>query len=492
MSNYEGGAWGSYKFVGYQKNAMKTIYCRLKHRVSKGHWTLRTAPLLLLGLSLGSVSAFADTLKATRTFEGHTDSVESVAISNDGKQILSGSYDNTVKMWHIETGEIIHTFKGHTDFVMSVNFSPDSQAVLSGSADNTLKRWNTETGKEVDTFQRNIGWVYSIALSNKTNRAILSGSRDNTPRLWNTLNGSEIDTFQGHTNEVYLVAVSDDASKALSASEEGTLKVWHVETGKEIHTIKDSGHVWSVAFSHDGSQILSGGEKGTVKLFDSESGQEIRSFKGLSGRVYSVAFSPDASRVVSGGHDGTIKVWDINSGNEIHTLKGHTDIVSSVVFSPDGSQILSGSYDNSLKLWQMPTAECSTLSCIHFEGLEEKPYPIGETLKVNLVESGSRSAPFDLWVAIVTPMADWFYMTALPSEPYSLKPQFFKTSVENAVKTHELFSFNVQPEMAGKYIIYAVYVDLGKNPLPIEMGGDGEAVWQSNLAADVITLIDDK
>jgi len=471
---------------------MKTIYCRLKHRVSKGHWTQRTAPLLLLGLSLSSVSAFADTLKAARTFEGHTDSIESVAISNDGKQMLSGSYDNTVKMWQIETGQIIHTFKGHSDFVMSVNFSPDSEEVLSGSADNTLKRWNTKTGKEVDTFQRNIGWVYSIALSNKTNRAILSGSRDNTPRLWNTLNGSEIDTFQGHTKSVYLVAVSNDASKALSASEDGTMKVWHVETGKAIHTIKDIAQVWSVAFSNDGSQILSGGDKGTVKLFESDSGKEIRSFKGHSGRVYSVAFSPDASRVVSGGHDGTIKVWDINSGKEIHTLKGHTDIVSSVVFSPDGSQVLSGSYDNSLKLWKMPTAECSTLSCIDFEGLEDKPYQIGETVKVNLVESGSRSVPHDLWVAIVTPTADWFYMTALPSKPYSLKPQFFKTSVESAVKTHELFSFNVLPEMVGKYIIYAVYVELGKNPLPIKMGGNGEAVWQSNLAADVITLIDDK
>ncbi|EDN72401.1 hypothetical protein BGS_0142 [Beggiatoa sp. SS] len=78
----------------------------------KGPWTLRNSPAFFVGIVFRQCESFADPLKGPRTFEGHTDSVESVAISNDGKQILSGKLATRVKMWHIETGEIIHTFKG--------------------------------------------------------------------------------------------------------------------------------------------------------------------------------------------------------------------------------------------------------------------------------------------------------------------------------------------------------------------------------------------
>ncbi|HEC85433.1 MAG: hypothetical protein DRR08_01695 [Candidatus Parabeggiatoa sp. nov. 2] len=327
---------------------MKTIGCNDTRRLLR-HW--KTGLVSLLGLLFGNVGAYAETIEATRTFEGHTNSVESVVFSPDGKHILSGSYDNTIKLWNVDTGKVVHTFQGHSDFVMSVGFSPDGKDVLSGSADNTLKRWNALTGEEIDTFQRNIGWFYSVAFSPKENSAILSGSRDNTPKLWNTLKGTETDSLQGHEDWVYLVALSNDGSKALSASEDGTIKVWDIDTGKEI-TFKESG-TWAAAVSNDGSKVLAGSDKGTLKLLDVDTGQEIRTFSGHSGRVYSVAFSPDDSLALSGGHDGTIKVWEIETGKEIHSLEGHTDIVSSVAFSPVGNDVLSGSYDNTIKLWEI-------------------------------------------------------------------------------------------------------------------------------------------
>ncbi|RKZ40903.1 MAG: hypothetical protein DRQ49_02635 [Gammaproteobacteria bacterium] len=454
---------------------MKTNHCKSMRWFNRSYLVL----VPLLGLLLGSIEGSAETIEATLTFEGHTDSVNNVAISNDGSQVLSGSYDNTMKLWDVETGNVIHTFQGHTDFVMSVAFSSDAIA-LSGSADNTIRRWNIETGKNSDTFQQKIGWIYSIAFSPNSNRAILSGSRDNAPRLLNTLKGTEIDSFQGHTNWVHLVAISNDSQKVFSATDDGTMKVWDVESGK-AKTINENDQIWAAAFSPDGSKILSGNAEGVIKLFDSESGKEIRAFNGHSARVDSIAFSPEGNQAVSGGHDGTIKVWDIDSGEEIHILKGHTDIVSSVVFSPNGSQILSGSYDNTLKLWDMIPTTC-TSSCIQIEGLEDA-YTIGTELVMRLVETGERSELIDLWLAIVLPDNEMLFVTSFPAASYSLSPQPFKSAVESSAKTHALLDIQVSPgTAAGEYTFYALYVKKGKNPF------DGEGVWLSNLAQKKVML----
>ena len=460
-----------------KKSVMKTNYCNYMRWLSRPYFVF----VFLLGLLLGSVEGSAETIEATFTFEGHTDSVNHVAISNDGSQLLSGSYDNTMKLWSVETGKVIHTFQGHTDFVMSVAFSSDGTA-LSGSADNTIRRWNKETGKNSDTFQQDIGWIYSIAFSPNSNRAILSGSRDNAPRLLNTLKGTEMDSFQGHTNWVHLVAISNEDKKVLSATEDGTMKVWDVESGL-AQTINENDQIWAAAFSPDGRKFLSGNDQGVIKLFDSESGKEIRAFNGHSGRVDSVAFSPDGNQAVSGGHDGTIKVWDIDSGEDIHTLKGHTDIVSSVVFSPNGSQILSGSYDKTIKLWDMIPTTCSTPSCIQIEGLDDY-YTIDSQLIMRLVETGKRSEPMDIWLAIVPPNNKMFFVTSLPSVLYTFNPQPFKSAVESSVRTHDLLDIQVPPETdAGEYTFYALSVKKGKNPF------DGESVWLSNLAQKNVKLV---
>jgi WD40 repeat protein len=473
---------------------MKINCCRFKIYPQKlRYWKCSSMPFLLLVLLLSYLDVSAEMAEAIQVFQGHTGSVESVAFSSDGSQILSGSYDSTVKLWNAQTGVLKETFQGHTDAVISVAFSSDGIA-LSGSADNTLRQWNTETGKALDVFSMNtlnnsndIGLLYSIAFSPENNRAVLSGSRGNIPKLWNTLKGKETDFFQGHTDEVYLVAISNDSRKILSASDDGTMKVWDVESGETTHTFEEN-QIYSATFSPDGSQFLMGGD-GIVKLFDTNNGQEIRTFNGHSGRVYSVAFSPEGNEAVSGGHDGTIKRWDTESGLETHTFEAHSDVVSSLAFSPNGNQLVSGSYDKTVKLWNMTSStSCTTTSCIHFQGLEKDSYHIGDKIIVSLVETGNRSDSLALWVAVVTPMDERFFKTSSTSELYTLTPTPFIASVDSSMKNHDLLEFEVLPwMMKGKYIIEALYVEKQKNPLP-EVG-DGRKVWQSNLAAKEITLI---
>jgi len=109
-----------------------------------------------------------------------------------------------------------------------------------------------------------------------------------------------------------------------------------------------SDYINSVAFTPDGMQFLLGSDDGTIKLWDINSGKVIRTFSGHSDSVASVAFSPDGKYVLSGSDDRTVKLWDVSSGLEIRTFSGHTDSVVSVVYSPDGKYILSGSWDKTV------------------------------------------------------------------------------------------------------------------------------------------------
>ena len=288
---------------------------------------------------------------------GHTDAVNSVAYSPDGRTVLSGSDDSTLKLWDVASGREIRTFSGNTAAVTAVAFSPDGQTVLSNSRDRTLKLWDVATGQEIRTFPGGTNGVSSVAYS-PDGRMALSDSEDSTLKLWDVATGQEIRTFSGNTAAVIAVAFSPDGRTALSGSEDGTLELWDVTSGREIRTFSGQrDQVTSVAFSPDGRTALSGAADGALELWDVTSGQEIRTFAGKTAAVTSVAFSPDGQMVLSSLDDNTLKLWDVASGRGVRIFSGHSNIANSVAFSPDGRTVLSGSRDWTLRLWDVSTGK---------------------------------------------------------------------------------------------------------------------------------------
>ena len=323
-----------------------------------------------------------DNLYTRQTFIGHTNFVNSVAFSPDGRYALSGAGgvvggigdDTTLRLWEVESGEQMRVFTGHGSRVMSVAFSPDGRYALSGSGDRTLRLWEVESGEQVRVFTGHGSGVNSVVFS-PDGRYALSGAGgvvggrgdDNTLRLWSGVqtltseveSGEQVRIFTGHTESVMSVAFSPDGRYALSGpsdqfADDNTMRLWEVESGKQVRIF--TGHrspVMSVAFSPDGRYALSGLIDNTMRLWEVETGAEVRVFSGHTESVWSVAFSPDSRYALSGSTDNTMRLWEVESGEQVRVFSGHTESVWSVAFSPDGRYALSGSVDRTMRLWEV-------------------------------------------------------------------------------------------------------------------------------------------
>jgi WD40 repeat protein len=280
-------------------------------------------------------------------FQGHTAQVRSAVFSPDGSKALSASHDGTLRLWNTANGEELRCLRGHLALVWSAALSPDGRRALSGGSDLTLRLWDVETGKELRRLRDSDGWIMCVAFSPDGRRALSGGG--GSLYLWDLESGQKLDRWEGHTGWVRSVAFSPDGRHALSGSNDKSIRLWDMATGKELRCFLALNAVLSVAFSPDGRQALAGGCDQTVHMWDIASGKELRAFRGHQGNVESVVFSPDGRWVLSGGADGTIRVWNVTDGSEVEGFG--TEKVLSVAFSPDGRKILSAHADNQVRLW---------------------------------------------------------------------------------------------------------------------------------------------
>jgi WD40 repeat protein len=351
-----------------------------------------------------------------RTLVGHSDDVTAVALSRDAQRAVSGSEDETLKVWDISRGRELHTLTGHTDYIGAVALSDDGRIAISASDDKTVKVWDAESGRERRTLKGHSGFVRGLVMSGNGRIAIsasadelkvwdvekgralrtvkdretgtavaLSGdghvavttADDDTLQVWDVQKWRKLRTLKGHYHSVKRVVLAWGGRVAAAACRTDSkdwddsvyeLKTWDVATGRERHSMPTemehhSGWVDYLAISHDG-RIVGAPIGKVVRLWETETGRELRSLRGHADDVDSVALSEDGRVAVSGSKDKTVRVWRVGGGRDLDLPQGHSGAVNALAVSRDGAIAITASDDGTLKIWDVATGrDVRTLEC---------------------------------------------------------------------------------------------------------------------------------
>ena len=258
------------------------------------------------------------TQQEIRRFTGHISEIHSVAFSPDGTRLTAAegflTRGTDVHLWEVSTGQEVKKFREHSLQVYSVAFSPDGTKIISGSMDRTLQLWDVETGNRIwkidlgDETTNPINAVLSVAFS-PGGKYIASGSFDGTVRLWDAATKQKVRQFPGGDVPVQAVAFSPDGSHLvssyLSPEKAEPVRLWNAENGQLLREL--TGHtttVWSVEFSPDGKHIASGSDDGTVRLWAVSTGEQVHHFAEIQEpEVRSVDISSDGRFLAASGEN---------------------------------------------------------------------------------------------------------------------------------------------------------------------------------------------
>ncbi len=292
-----------------------------------------------------------------RKLTGHEEWVNSVAVSPDGTWAASGSTDNTIRIWDLETGKCRAMLEGHTGDVESVVITPDGKQVISGSRDDTIRIWDAAEGNVVADWQASKHFVLSVAIISGGRRVLSSGAaRDPVLKIWDVATRQCLATLKGHGEPVYSVAVSQDEKRAVSGSVDETVRIWDLDKLECLSTLKGhSNGVNSVQITPEGRFAVSGSNDKTLKVWDLAAGICVGTLEGHQGTVDSVAISPDGTLIASAGYtDQTVRLWDWESRACLQVIENEDQKSPiSVAFSPDGSRLLAGTTDSTIYVYRL-------------------------------------------------------------------------------------------------------------------------------------------
>ena len=306
-------------------------------------------------------------------FSAHALSIKKVAFSQDGRQVVTGSADDLVKVWDAQTGQRLKTFARHLSDVHYVEFSRNGKRVV-GADRYSIRIYDRKSG-EYSSFRTAVKML-SAALS-PDEKLLIVGTRTGAIELWNPRSTSgEPKIFDEHKLAVLGVAFSPDSKTFASGSTDKTLRIWSTRSRRPLKELNHGSIVRAVSFSPDGTLVASGGDDGAIKIWDVSRGKLVRTIETRAkGHFAHVSFSSDGKRILSAGYHGahisyssdgkpilsasahgsTVEIWSVDNGKEIVKINQDTN-VTSVAQSVDGNRVVVGSLDGTFKMFDVSDA----------------------------------------------------------------------------------------------------------------------------------------
>ena len=331
-----------------------------------------------------------------------------IDFSPDGQQLASGSQD--VKIWDLETGQLLYSLSGLDTVASSVSFSPNGKFIASAIAGVThedkrevVKIWEFKDGEwqHIQTLTENKASVRSISFSPDSQKLACCVCRYDDSQKYHPIkiydiNTWEFKTLEAHTYWVMSTAFHPDSHRLVSSSEDETIRLWDIHTGKCLKTLY--GYTdWQlvIAFHPNGEILASGDNNSTVRLWNIKTGQCVKTLIGHQNTIWSLAFSPDGEKLASGSTDITIKIWEVKTGECLKTLFGQEERIWSLAFSPDNKKLSSSSVTQKVTIWDLKTGE--------YQILQQNETNTGGTKSIayspdgQLLVSGSEDSTICIW-----------------------------------------------------------------------------------------------